>query len=331
MKSAASDVQPSSGNSSPLDLDAQGVNYGRVNFGRKASRWAGPGAIATATALMALQDTIVALLSGDIPLWQLFFLRSAMVIPVLTCLIARRDPHLLRQAVAPWPLLRSSLLVAMYVFFYAGLPVAPLSIVAAVYYTGPIFIVLLSALLLRERLALSQCIAVVVAFLGVLIVLRPESGDLSPATLIPLASALCYALAAVTTRGRMSVSDPWVLTLSLNLVFAGVGGAGMLGLVLVDPPNDYPFLLSPWSPLNAGTIGTLAVLAAISIGIHVFLARAYQWGPTSVVAGLDYAYLVFAALWAFLILGTAPSLQTAAGTALIAAAGLWGMFRQGRP
>lgn len=290
------------------------------------TRPGGPLAILCATALMAFQDAVVQLLSSEIPLWQLFVLRSMLVIPILAALLARQGAERLRPVLSLWVLIRSALIVAMYVCFYAALPVLDLSTVAAVYYTGPLFIVLFSGLILRETIAVSQVLAVMVAFCGVLIVLRPASDGFAAAALLPLASALCYALAAVTTRGRTGIVDPWALTLSLNVVFLVTGAIGILALHLLDPSaSHYPFLLTAWSPLDAAAAAVACLLAAVSIGIHVFLARAYQLGPTAIVAGLDFSYLVFAGVWALLLLGTVPTGPTVVGTILIGAAGLWGM------
>ncbi|MFC4734027.1 hypothetical protein [Salipiger abyssi] len=74
----------------------------------------------------------------------------------------------------------------------------------------------------------------------------------------------------------------------------------------------------------------VALLAIISIAIHVLLARAYQLGPTVVVAGLDFSYLVFAALWAVVFFGTIPNLPVVTGTCLIGGAGLWGVMSSRR-
>ncbi|MBN9888994.1 DMT family transporter [Salipiger abyssi] len=291
-----------------------------------SARFGGPAAILCATALMALQDALVKLLSTGLPLWQLFFLRSVLILPLLAVLVLRTGHGQLRPAVTRHVLLRSTLIVAMYVFFYAGLPVLELPVVSAVYYTGPLLIVVFSGLFLREPIAMPQWIAVLAAFIGVLIVLRPAGDAFSMAALIPLASALCYALAMVATRGRMGALNAWVLTFSLNLVFAAAGLTGMIASALVDMPERYPFLLTAWVPLGMDTAPAIVILALISIAIHVLLARAYQLGPTVVVAGLDFAYLGFAAIWAALFFGTVPSSPVVLGTCLIAAAGLYGLI-----
>lgn len=282
----------------------------------------GPAAILGATALMAFQDALIKLFSTDLPLWQLFFLRSVLILPILALPILRAGRTRIRPALGRAVLTRSALIVAMYVFFYAALPILDLPVVSAVYYTGPLFIVLFSAILLREPVARAQWVAVLVAFIGVLIVLRPAGERFSMAALIPLASALCYALAMITTRGRIGSVNAWVLTFSLNLVFAMVGLAGIIFTAMLGQAEAYPFLLTSWTALDNKTILVVGLLALISIAIHVLLARAYQLGPTATVAGLDFSYLLFAALWAMLLFGTMPGFPVLIGSVLIAGAGL---------
>lgn len=291
------------------------------------TKYGGPLAIVGATSLMAFQDSLVKLISDGLPLWQLFFVRSVMVLPIIGFVLWRQSPQQLRAVVAPWTMLRSLLIVAMYVFFYAGLPLLSLSTVAAVYYTGPLFIIMFSALFLSDRVTLGHAVAGGVAFIGVLFVLRPTGDDFSSAALIPLLSALCYTLAMVTTRARLSVANVWTLSVSLNLVFVMVGGAGIFVTAAVNQPDMYPFLLTAWTGLSLQIMGSMCALAVISIGIHMLLARAYQLGPTPVVAGLDFSYLGFAAVWGLVIFGLFPDSMTLLGTTLIISAGLWSVLR----
>lgn len=180
------------------------------------------------------------LISDGLPLWQFFLLRSLIILPVLAIPVWRRGG--LGAAIAPWTLVRLGLIVAMYVFFYAGTPVLDLPAISAVYYAAPVFIVLLAGLILGERVTGGQIAAVLVAFTGVLVVLRPGGEAFAAAALIPLLSALCYALAAVVTRRPLGKIGPWSLAFFLNVDFvvAGVATATAIG-----QPEAYPFLLSP--------------------------------------------------------------------------------------
>lgn len=288
---------------------------------QKSALQSGPWAIIFATALMALQDTIVKLFNEGLPVWQLFLLRSALILPVLF-VMARHGKTSIRQALDFWILVRSLLIVTMYVFFYAALPVLDLPVVAGEYYTAPLWIFLFSVIFFGERVSGLQTLIMLAAFCGVLIVLQPGSGAFTVWSVIPLFAAICYAMVAMITRAKMQVIDPMVLVISLNLVFVGVGGLGVIALMIVQPPPTYPFMLTAWSPLNIELIATTGFLSAISVGVHLLLAKAYQLGPTITVASLDYSYLVFAALWGGLFLGAVPGLMVVFGTVIICAAGI---------
>lgn len=199
----------------------------------------GPAAIVFATALMAFQDALIKRLSTDLPL----LLRSLLVIPLLAALVTKPGKANYRATLAPWVLIRSVLMVAMYISFYAALSMADLSTVAVVYYTGPLFIVLLSAFILRESITKMHITAMTIAFCGVLIVLQPAEG-LSVTVFLPLLSALLYALAASVTRGGIASESIMVLILSLNLVFAAAGAGGIGLLWLIQPEPSSLFLLT---------------------------------------------------------------------------------------
>jgi len=285
--------------------------------------------------LMAMQDAIVKFVSADLPLWQLYTVRSLIAIPMLLAVAFVGGAGVrVRPARLGWAFARGGLLVAMYVAFYAAIPFLELSVVAAAYYTGPIFITLFAALLIGEPVGPRHGVAVVLGFAGVLLILRPGTDAFSFAMLIPIASAVFYALAAVTTRGKCAGESPMALSLTLNFAFilCGLGATG--GLALWSPDAETvatnPFLLGPWVPVGPQVWTIVGGLALINVLIHLGLARAYQTGATPVIATFDYSYLIFAALWGFLLFREVPDAATVGGMALIAAAGLQLVLRPRR-
>ena len=282
--------------------------------------------IVAATFVMAFQDALVKLVSVELPLWQLFVLRSMLLLPSLGVLVACTGKA---GAWLPngllWPVLRSLCLVLMYVAFYAALPLLPLSLVAATYYTGPLFIALFAALFIGEYLGVRSLIAVTLGFAGVLIVLQPWGADFTSLTLIPIASAVLYALAAIITRSKCAGDSVAMLSMILNLTFLVVGGAVSIALEVwqgaVGSLPHYPFLFGSWVSLGAEEWAALTVLAAANLAIHLALAKAYQSGPSPIVATFDYSYLLFASFWAFLFFAEVPAASTLLGMLVIASAG----------
>lgn len=269
---------------------------------------------------MALTDAFVKYASAEMTLWQIYVCRSAMALPALVVLGKER---VVPKALG-WVTLRSAVLVAMYLAIYAAIPLLDLSVIAASLYTGPLFIVLLSALFLHEPVGSHQWIAVAVGFVGVLFVVQPKGVDFNALSLIPIGAAFLYAVAAVLTRARCADETPATLAFSLNVALVVCGGAASLW-VMVSPSEyaiSYPFLFGPWSALTFRTIGILAVMALLMIGVSVGLARAYQSPQPQVIATFDYAYLIFAAFWGFVFFREVPGIWTVMGMALIIGAGV---------
>lgn len=289
--------------------------------------------IVIATFTMALQDTIVKLISSTLPLWQLFTLRSLIVLPLLFVLhrITGKDSKVGPKLVG-WAILRGTLLVLMYVAFYASLPLLDLSIVAAAYYTGPLLITLFSALLIGERVGTKRLFAVGVGFFGVLVVLQPGTESFSWPMLIPIASAIFYAFSAILTRSKCRQESPLALSLVLNYCFIVFGVVMTIYLLLWQPSVEqqavYPFLLGDWVPLDRESVVLLSILAAANIAIHIALAHAYQSAPSTIVATFDYSYLLFAAAWAYLLLNEVPGVTTLVGMAMVVTAGILSIWQR---
>jgi len=285
------------------------------------------GAILFTVFALSLGDAVIKRISVGFPLWQIFVLRSAIAIPALVIISMVRDPSAPMLPKAPgWSAVRSMMLALMWVAYYAALPHVAFSAAAAVYYTLPLFITLLSAVLVGERVRARGWIAVATGFVGVLLILKPRGEDFNAYAALPLLSAILYALAMILTRTKCRAEPPLVLSLALNAAMLGVGCIATLALWLTGPPEALldanPFLFGDWLGMNAGEWSVMALLAVATIIGSVGAAIAYQSGPASIVSTFDFAYLAFAALWGFLFFSEVADPATIAGMGLIAAAGI---------
>ncbi|AZO10375.1 MULTISPECIES: DMT family transporter [unclassified Mesorhizobium] len=269
---------------------------------------------------MALADAFIKFVSADMTLWQIYVLRSLFVVPVLALLAGRRSwPSGLR-----WILLRSLALTLMYLAIYGVIPFLSLPVLAASLYTGPLFIVGLSAVFLHEPISARHWLAISTGFAGVLLIVRPAASGFTPLALVPIVAAFLYALAAVLTRAKCSHVPALTLTLWLNLVLLAFGSVASLSIAYagIGSAMHYPFLSASWATMDGHNWQVIFILAGLMVGISVGLAKAYQSPRPQVIATFDYAYLPFAALWGFVFFGEIPDLWTVLGMALIAAAGL---------
>lgn len=280
---------------------------------------------------LSLGDALIKSLGGGgtMGIWQLFALRSALVFPVLllgAVMLAGRDR--LRPRSIPWIALRSGLLVSMWFAYYLALPLLPLAVAAAAYYTLPLFIVAFAAIFGGETVGRSQWAGVALGFIGILLVLRPGSEAFHWAALLPILSAIFYASAMILTRTKCRSEHPATLALGLNAMFILVGGAGMLaghGLSL-----DVAGFLSPdWTAMGAAEWRITAILAGLILVASVGTAVAYQAAPASVVGTFDFAYVGFALIWGVIFFAERPDALALMGIALIVAAGILAVRRTG--
>jgi drug/metabolite transporter (DMT)-like permease len=276
-------------------------------------------AILASVFAMALADAIIKQSSAGMTLWQIWVLRSALVLPVMLVMARGR----VWPVPVPWVALRCLALVAMYLTMYPALPLIDMALAGAAFYTAPLFIVGLSALVLGNRVTARHWVAILTGFAGVLVIVQPFGAAFSPVVLLPVAAAACYAGAAILTRARCAEVSPAVLGFWLNLAFLVVGGLALLALSAgLAPALDYPFLTGPWAPMTLRAWAVIAILALLMVGIAVGVAVAYQSPRPEVVASFDYAYMIFASFWGFVFFAEVPQPWTLVGTALITAGGL---------
>lgn len=276
--------------------------------------------ITLAVAALALGDALIKLSSGSISLWQMFVLRSALVLPVLLGIMALAARASLALRHPGWTPLRSLILVAMWLAYYAALPHVPLSLAAAGYYTSPLFITLFGALATRSPIAPRQWLAVAIGFAGVLLIIKPTASGLSPYALLPLLAAMLYAVAMLMTGTRCRKEHPLMLSAMLNVAFILTGGAAFL--LLPDPAGTTSDFAAMWTPLDAADWRTITILAAAILIGSIGAAYAYQNGPPAVIGTFDFTYVGFSALWGWLLFTERPDALSSLGIALIVAAGV---------
>lgn len=285
----------------------------------------GVGFIVFAVALMSLSDALVKAESAHLSLWQIYLGRGLVAVPLLALLALYRLGHAgLRSKNPGWVWLRSLLLVGMWACYYSALPFLDLALAAVALYTAPLFIALIASRVAKQAVGGRRWLALLFGFLGVLVSLRPDAGDISWVILLPIVGAVCYALAMVITAERCQEEAPVTLALMLNLalLLAGVTALAILQLLPAGAETRQPFLLDPDWRIGAEAWPLLALLGLLIVIYSTAVARAYQLAPAPLVAIFDYSYLVFAALWSALFFAQSPSLSTAAGMAIIALAGL---------
>jgi len=281
---------------------------------------------------LSIADAIIKITISDMPLSQFILLRSSITLPLLLTILRWRYRHVALWPAHPgWAILRSTLLLSSLLIYYASLPRLDFSLAAAVYYTIPLFITLFASVWNQETVGLKGWVGVSLGFAGVLLMLKPDADNLNIYALMPLASAVLYALAMVLTRTKSRADNPFVLALVFNVIAIIVGGAASLAIMVVGNDSGQNVFTSDWIPMGWPEWGLIALLSLTMLIGSVGTAIAYQLGPPSIVSTWDFSYLAFAVFWGIVLFAERLDVASMLGITLIAVAGVIVVRRSAKP
>jgi drug/metabolite transporter (DMT)-like permease len=211
---------------------------------------------------------------------------------------------------------RSVCQFASTMFYFTAIATVPLAKATAIGFLAPFIVALIAWPMLGERPKLRRLLAVVAAFVGVLVVIRPGGESFQPATLLILGSASAYALYQVLTR--MVAGQDKAET---SVLWSAVVGAVVLTLAL-------PFFwVTPKSPGDALGFVVVGLLGAAA---HYCVARAFAYGPASVISPFQYWQILGAVAAGVVVQGVLPDGGTWLGAAIIVGAGVFLAVSEGR-
>jgi len=261
--------------------------------------------LASATSF-TVEAALIKTLGGDYPPTVILFWRQLVCVALLIPLIAR-SPRLAFSTTRPGlMLLRSGIGVIgllLAVVAYAELPLADAN---ALSFTRTLWLAILAVLVLAEPLGFRRALAVLVGFVGVLIMLQPgmEGMSLSWAHAAAVGAALLTALTILSVK--VMARDHTVFTLTVY--------AATLGLFL-----SAPLAALTWVQPQVSDLPALIGLGVFGLITLICYTKGMQMGEAMVMAPMDYSRLVFAAVVGAVVFAEAPTFATVAGAAVIVA------------
>lgn len=238
--------------------------------------------------------------------WARFF---GHVLFVMAVFMPRRGPRMFKTRAPLLQLTRSAIQCVSNLCFVAAIVFQPLADAAAIGMMGPLIVALLAWPLLGERTKLGHAMAIVVGFIGVLIVIRPGSAVFHPSALFLVASAFCYALYQIFTR-KVANIDPPETTTVYSSAFGAIGLLAVLPFVWRSPAGIVDFLLF----CGLGVLGGLG---------HYCVVRALAYAPANIISPFQYFQLIGSVVVGYFMFGHFPDAMTWLGAGVIVSAGLY--------
>jgi drug/metabolite transporter (DMT)-like permease len=267
-----------------------------------------------ALTLLPIMDGCAKLLSESLSVyeitWARYFFHWIFLLPIL---FARYSWRAFTPARIVMQLGRSTMLLVGTILFFFGLSYMPVADTLALFFISPLVATLLSALLLKERVGPRRLGAVVVGFIGALIILNPGFGVFRWPALFSIGSGVCYGFYAIATRKLAGTAPP--------LVTAGF--TALVGAVVMS-------LSAPlyWVTPTLSELGIMMLIGLIAAVGHYLVILAYERAEASLLAAFAYYEIVMAVIVGFVMFGDFPDLRTWVGIAVLAASGIYISLRE---
>ena len=266
--------------------------------------------------VFASQDGISRHLADQYNVMMVVMIRF-WVFALFVILLASRLPGGLRAAGRsrmPWvQLARGLILVAEICVMVVGFVKLGLIEAHAVFACYPLLVAALSGPILGEKVGWRRWLAILVGFLGILVILQPGFAVFSPWALVPFLAAAMFAVYGLLTR-YVARQD------SAGVSFFWTGVVGAVAMT--------PFGLTHWTWMTPADWGWMATLCCTAVLGHWLLIRAYAVAEASAIQPFAYLQLVFAAGIGITVFGEVLRLNVALGAGIVVAAGIFTLWRQ---
>ena len=274
----------------------------------------GIGLTLASVVVLTMSDTAIKWSTGTLPFGEALFIRALFVLIPIAIFVWWRGVTVSLRIVSVRNLaLRALFGTGSTFLIVASLSILPIGEVLTLVFVAPVLVTALAPLLLGEHVGWHRWFAVLTGFAGVIIMLQPDAENFRYAAFLPLAAALIGSLRDIVTR-LISNRESSLAILTFSI----------LGLIVASLATA-PF---GWRAVGIDEIA-IAGGSGILFGIaHYLMIEGYRYAEASLVAPFRFTNLLWAPLMGFLFFNEIPGLALLAGAPLIAASGLYIVWRE---
>ena len=259
-------------------------------------------------------DTIAKVLTTDFHPLQIVWTRQLGLVAGVFVMMALRGASLFETKRRKLQLARGLMAALSAALFITAINYVPLADAIAVTFVAPFVVTMFSALLLKEKVGIHRWSAVIVGFLGTLVILRPGFDGFEPALLLAVLAAVLFAFRQIISR-YLSGSDKTETTVAYTALVAVMVLFIPLPFVWQTPVSGFHLLLMTIMAILAG-LGELLVIKALEVALAV------------VVSPVHYTILIWGSLYGYFVFGDFPDYLTWIGAIIIILSGLYTLYRE---
>lgn len=270
--------------------------------------------MATGMFMFSAVDTMAKLLTDTIHPFQIVWCRQLGLLIGVLVLVGLRGRSVLVSANPKLQIGRGALAAVSATLFIIGVKFVPLADAVAITFVAPFMVTVLGALVLREPVGIRRWTAVIIGFVGTLIVIRPGLGVLHPAAGLLVIAASAFALRQILSR-ILAGGDGAATTVAYTAI---------VSCALLTVPMLFVWE-TPDTGLEIALLVAMAVLAAFGETLVIMALDAAQ---AVVVAPLQYSLLIWGTIYGYLVFGQLPDAWTWLGALIIVATGIYTLNRE---
>ena len=259
-------------------------------------------------------DTQAKFLTTTIDPLQVVWFRQMGLFFGVVILLIWRGQHILQTARLGMQIGRGACAALSASLFILGVSYVPLADAVAVTFIAPLLVTIMGALLLGEYVGIHRWAAVILGFIGTLVIIRPGFDSFHPALILPLIAACLFAGRQVISR-FLSGIDKTETTVAYTAIASTIILTLPIPFVWTTPQTSTEILLII-SMASMAAIAELLVIKALEIALAV------------VVSPMQYTIIIWSSFYGFMVFDQLPDLFTVGGTAIIILSGLYTLHRE---
>ena len=262
---------------------------------------------------LSVNDVVVKGLNTSFPVWEVIFFRAFSGILVSFVLIFIFGWKSLKTKKPIRHFVRAFSAVGCVIFYFFGLKFLLLSENIAIVHSAPIFAALLAVPILGERLGIHRVTAIVIGFIGVIIIVKPGTDVFKLVSILPLISALFMASVYLSTRSLMNTDS------SIAIIF--YYSLALIITSIVFFPSDFamPNIVQLIPLMSLGVMGSLG---------HYFMSQAAKNAEVVVISPFEYSSFIFVGIMGYIFYNEVPSISIIIGGILIILGGVYIAYRE---
>ncbi len=282
---------------------------------------------------VTLQDILIKLLTSEINIFLLLLCRASLgLIFLLIFLKIKKEPIIFKTKYPVLTIIRVFLFYTAFILYFFSLTKLSLSTAVTLFFVSPFFITILSMIFLNETIGFRRWFALVIGFIGVILVMDPKINNFNIYVIFPVICAFFYAVSMIIQK-KTSLEDSlysqvfhiYIFAILISLIIGLVIGNGSYN----DPSNEHlQFIFRAWYLSNINIIFSLLLIGISGFVAFLCIFQAYRIGFPTSIAPFEYILIVWSLILSWIIWHETLNFKGYIGLSCIVFGGIYTLIRE---